>query len=300
MNPRRHNGLAFILFLAFVFVWSFHLCNATTRGDEIKPTPSVVDNQSEIPPGTQPGPLVVPMSPMVPTPADKDGEPKPDDLKTKPAIVATIAGEVIGTDVVEVQPGQLLELEPQGAAAEILVRWNYSSFIRYKTTRDRGHYVAASFTAEDAGRVILVGAVWNGEPNGFAAGPMRWIIVSGHGPQPPPVVDPTVPPVVTPTPPSTPTTSITAATYVFEKDDGMPPSPVRVALNRINRETSIIATEFEQNSFDGSDEIPDQYKAALASAKAEGLPALVVLAGDKVVRVVKAPKTELSVMEAVK
>lgn len=298
MNPRRHNGLAFVLLLVFVFVWSFHLCHATTRGDEATP-PTVVDNQSEIPPGTQPGPLVVPSTPTTPTPADKDAEPKPDDLAPKPAILATIAGEVIGTDVVEVEPGQLLELEPQGAADEILVRWNYSSFIRYKTTRDRGHYVAASFTAEDAGRVILVGAVWNGEPNGFAAGPMRWVVVSGRAPQPPPVVDPTVPPVVTPTTPSTPT-AITAATYVYEKDKGMPPSPVRVALNRINRETSIIATEFEQNSFDGSDEIPDQYKAALSAAKADGLPALVVLSGDKVVRIVKAPTTETQVLEAVK
>lgn len=262
------------------------------------PPATPVDVQSEIPPGTQPGPLVPPSNvPSTPTPADKDADPKPDDLAPKPAILATIAGEVIGTDVVEVQPGQLLELEPQGAAESVLVRWNYSSFIRYKTTRDRGHYVAASFTAEDAGRVILVGAVWNGD--GYAAGPMRWVVVSGKAPQPPPVVAPNVPPVVTPTTPSTPT-SITAATYVFEKDQTAVPNGVRVALNRINRETSIVATEFEQNSFDGSDEIPDQYKAALLEAKSVGLPALVVLSGDKVVRSVKDPRTESAVMEAVK
>lgn len=90
---KRNGGLAFLLVLAFVFVWTFHDCHATTRGDEIKPQP-VVDNQSEIPPGTQPGPLVAPSTPSIPTPADKDAEPKPDDLTTKPAIIATIAGEV--------------------------------------------------------------------------------------------------------------------------------------------------------------------------------------------------------------
>ena len=52
--------------------------------------------------------------------------------------------------------------------------------------------------------------------------------------------------------------------------------------------------------FDGSDEIPDQYKAALLEAKSVGLPALVVLSGDKVVRSVKDPRTESAVMEAVK
>lgn len=301
---KRNGGLAFLLVLAFVFVWTFHACHATTRGDEATiPTP-VVDNQSEIPPGTQPGPLVAPSTPMIPTPADKDAEPKPDDLTKKPAIIATIAGEVIGTEVVEVEPGQLLELEPQGAADEVLVRWNYSSFIRYKTTRDRGHYVAASFTAEDAGRVILVGAVWNGESNGFAAGPMRWVVVSGRAPQPPPVVvtpsDPSTPPVVHPADPS----AITAVVYVYEKDDGTTPPGVLSGLNRLNRERKIPATNVDDDVTNGDGEVPEQYKIPIAETRAKSpadklKPALVVMRGGKA-DVWHDVTTELDVMEAAK
>ncbi len=155
------------------------------------PIAPVVDTQPETPPGTQPAPLVAPL--LVP-PDSSDDEPKVDDLKPKPAIVVEIGGEVVTAEVVSVNVGQLVEVKPQGAADGVLVRWNFSSAIKYKTKRDLGHYLAFTFTPDDVGRVILLGAVWNGDPNGFAAGPMRWIVVSGHGPQPPPVVDPNVPP----------------------------------------------------------------------------------------------------------
>lgn len=106
----------------------------------------------------------------------------------------------------------------------------------------------------------------------------------GAGPNPPPV---------------DPTTKATAATYVYEKDDGDIPTPVVVALNRLNREKNIVATPFEDDTTDGDGEVPDQYKVPLEAAKEAGLPSLVVTAGATVLKVVKAPTTEADVIEAV-
>lgn len=104
---------------------------------------------------------------------------------------------------------------------------------------------------------------------------------------------------VAPTVPPEPTRA-TAATYVYEKHDTSPPSAVMVGLNRLNRERKIMATIFDEDTVDGDDQVPDQYVAALAAATQAGLPAFVVVAGDKVLTVVKAPTTEAQIMEAVK
>ena len=124
-----------------------------------------------------------------------------------------------------------------------------------------------------------------------------WVIVG----TPPVVVTPPGPgPGPGPGPPTPPDPNkATAATYVYEKDQTAIPSQVESALNRINRERNILATKFEQNTVDGSGEVPSQYTVALAAAKAAGLPALVVTAGATVLRVVKDPKTEQQVLEAV-
>lgn len=126
------------------------------------------------------------------------------------------------------------------------------------------------------------------------------IVVQGSKPPPvvvvPPVVDPSVP--VEPAPPVTPNDKITTVTYVYEKDETAIPSAVHAALNRLNRERGIVATVFEKDTFDGDDQIPEQYKAARVAALDKGLPCLVVLAGDKVVRTAKAPTTEAEVLEA--
>ena len=119
-----------------------------------------------------------------------------------------------------------------------------------------------------------------------------------------PVTPVVVQPPTTPTTPDAPTidpeSKITAATYVYLKDGSANvPSAVMGALNRLNREKKITATLFEQDTTDGTDDVPEQYKAAVAEAKRVGLPCLVVLAGSKVVRVVKNPTTEAAVMEAV-
>lgn len=90
----------------------------------------------------------------------------------------------------------------------------------------------------------------------------------------------------------------TAAVYVYEKDQGEPSADVMAALDRLNRERGIKATKFEQDIRDGDNEVPDQYQVPLAAAKEAGLPALVVLAGNEVLRVVSGP-TGQQVWEAV-
>lgn len=90
----------------------------------------------------------------------------------------------------------------------------------------------------------------------------------------------------------------TAVTYVYEKDSTTIPPPVLAALDKLNRR-GIIANPFEQNTTDGTGDVPEQYKIPLAAAKEAGLPSLVVTAGPKVLKVVKAPLTEEAVLEAV-
>lgn len=89
----------------------------------------------------------------------------------------------------------------------------------------------------------------------------------------------------------------TAATYVYEKDNGSVPPPVLAALDKLNR-AGVMATTFEEDTTDADGQVPDQYAVALPAARTAGLPSLVVLAGDKVLRTVKAPTTEEQVLEA--
>jgi hypothetical protein len=104
-----------------------------------------------------------------------------------------------------------------------------------------------------------------------------------------------------PAPPVTPpgpTDPVTSATYIYEKDNGGVPFGVHAALSELNSST-LRATTFEEDTTDSSGDVPDQYKAPLAAAREAGLPALVVMAGEKVRRVVKAPTTREQVINAV-
>lgn len=87
-------------------------------------------------------------------------------------------------------------------------------------------------------------------------------------------------------------------TYVHD-EKAVLPSGVLAALAELNTQ-GIIATSFPDDATDGSGEVPDQYKVALPAAKASGIPSLVVQAGGKVVRTVKAPTTKAAVLEAAK
>ena len=109
-----------------------------------------------------------------------------------------------------------------------------------------------------------------------------------------------VPDLIPDTVSPSPTVEATAATYVYEKDQHAVPSYVLGAFNKLNRgERPILATLLEADPQDGTGDVPDQYKVALAAAKEAGLPALVVTAGDKVLAVVKSPESEQAIIEAV-
>jgi hypothetical protein len=94
-------------------------------------------------------------------------------------------------------------------------------------------------------------------------------------------------------------TTITAAVYVYEKDEGPVPVGVYSGIEKLNREKQILATLFEKDTVDGTGETPEQYKPALAAAKTKSIPALVVLSGTNTVAVVEKPQTEADVLEAV-
>jgi len=91
----------------------------------------------------------------------------------------------------------------------------------------------------------------------------------------------------------------TAAVYVYEKDQTAVPTGVVVALNRLNRDRGIVATLLEADTVDGTGEIPEQYRPALAAAQVDGLPALVVLSGSTVLSIVKAPTDPDAIARAV-
>lgn len=94
-----------------------------------------------------------------------------------------------------------------------------------------------------------------------------------------------------------PSEKATAATYFYEKDQTAIPAAVMSGINKLNL-AGIVATTCEANPDDGTGDVPDQYKIPLAAAREAGLPALVVMAGDKVLRVVKNPATLEQVVEA--
>lgn len=90
-----------------------------------------------------------------------------------------------------------------------------------------------------------------------------------------------------------------AAVYVYEKDSSAVPVGVTAGLNRLNRERQIVATLFEDDTTDGTGDVPEQYRIAVEAGKKAGLPAFVVLSGSTVLAVVRAPATEDDLMRAV-
>jgi len=153
------------------------------------------------------------------------------------------------------------------------------------------------FASPVPGRYQFVLVVAGTNANGGAVAEMTTHIVQLTGgitpPDPPP--DPPSDPIKPP-----PQIKATAVTYVYEKDQTSPPRAVQAALDRINAAGSVVASVFEQDSTSGTGAVPAQYRVALAAAKTAGLPCLVVIADDQVLRVVKNPQTESEILEAVK
>lgn len=80
---------------------------------------------------------------------------------------------------------------------------------------------------------------------------------------------------------------VTAVTYVHQRETPVP-SGVRLALDEFNhRSPPIMATAYEVE--DGA--TPKQYVVPFTAAQAAGLPSLVSTGGDKVIKVIKDPKT---------
>lgn len=125
------------------------------------------------------------------------------------------------------------------------------------------------------------------------------VVLGGTAPADPTQPDPP------PTKPPPVTTAGLHVTLVYEKDQGPVRPTVAAALAKLNQQAidagrSPFADEFEEDTVDGTGEVPDQFRLALDAARKAGLPALVVVAGGKLVRVVKDPRTEADVLEAVK
>jgi hypothetical protein len=60
-----------------------------------------------------------------------------------------------------------------------------------------------------------------------------------------------------------------------------------------------VATLLEADPDDGTGDVPEQYREALAAATASGLPALVVLSGTTVLSVTPAPVDADAILRAV-
>lgn len=162
--------------------------------------------------------------------------------------------------------------------------------IRYRAyaALGTGNPIIALPTNQAGTWTLVIGWVEDGKPK------LKKIpLTVGTGPiVVPPPVNP--PPVVVP-----PTTKALAATFVYEKDSHAIPVGVLAALNKLNRERGIVATVLEADTTDGTGEVPEQYRVALAAAKEAGLPCLVVTGLAGVIRVVKSPTTEQAVLDAV-
>lgn len=119
-------------------------------------------------------------------------------------------------------------------------------------------------------------------------------------------VGPVVPPVNPqpgpgpgPSPGPTNPAKLTQLVLVYEKDQSTISPAIRAAFHKVNVDGSgVVASVLEVDSTNGGGSIPKQYAAAVKAARDAGLPALVAVAGDVVVRTVKNPTTEAHVTEA--
>jgi hypothetical protein len=170
----------------------------------------------------------------------------------------------------------------------------------------RSHVTRNNVTLTDNEAKAIIAAVKLGDGSyvvsSFPVGskPVVKTLVVGSGPEP---LRPSLPkPGPEPTTPSEPAPSaVTMVVYIYEKDQGGVPSQVMAGLNKVNRDSGfkIKAVTHEHDSKNGKSDIPKEYKPAMSESEKTGLPVLVVLAGDKVFRSIKDPKTVEAVTGAV-
>lgn len=204
----------------------------------------------------------------------------------------------------EIEPGRMLTLTITGITATAAIDGPLPgvSWLMYPKTDDQriernGHAIHATWPGPC--HVWFVASVNNPDPTAKPLVAMKLVKV-GEPKTPEPDTKP-----ATPATPSTPITPVVPSpvkrvTYVYEKDDGEIPSEVAVALDRLNRDRKIMATKFEDDSTDGDEQVPEQYKAALAIAREFGEPILVIEFIDgRTPLYVKSPTTKEQVLQAV-
>lgn len=92
---------------------------------------------------------------------------------------------------------------------------------------------------------------------------------------------------------------LTQLVLVYEKDQSTISPAIRAAFHKVNVDGSgVVASVLEIDSTNGGGSIPKQYAAAVKAARDAGLPSLVAVAGDVIVRTVRNPTTEAHVTEA--
>lgn len=261
-------------------------CAAFVQCEERRgPTPDPISVESSVP--------LTP--PAVPTPAPVV---QPKDVTPAPLPEFAIDG------LTEIEPGRMLTLTITGITATAAIDGPLPgvSWLMYPKTDDQriernGHAIHATWPGPC--HVWFVASVNNPDPTAKPLVAMKLVKV-GEPKTPEPDTKP-----ATPTTPSTPSTPVAPSpvkrvTYVYEKDDGEIPSEVAVALDRLNRDRKIMATKFEDDSTDGDDQVPEQYKAALAIAREFGEPILVIEFIDgRTPLYVKGPTTKEQVLQAV-
>ena len=92
---------------------------------------------------------------------------------------------------------------------------------------------------------------------------------------------------------------VTRVVYIYEKDDTAVPPGVLAALDELNRD-GIQATTFEEDTKNSEGEVPLQYRSALMEAQRIGLPSLVILSKDTVIRTLRNPLIKEQVLEVVR
>lgn len=235
--------------------------NVTTPSEPTAPvTPVVTVTPSE--------PVVAPVSPVNPTmPVSEIGKPLlkvPSEIKVEVGEFISITAET-NTDWVNFKVDKGLNIFPPNLLSD-----KKSTVI---IAKKEGVYTVLTYTGNDKGGIDGTTTIIVGTPPP--------VVVT------PPVTDPTKPPVVTP-----PTTKPTAVTYVYEKDDTALEPAIMAALDQLNRTKGVKATLYEHDTPNGNDQVPEQYKAALAAGKSVGLPALVVTAGNVIIKSISKPTAE--------
>lgn len=216
------------------------------------------------------------------------------------SVAAQVTAKINGPE--ETDPGNLVVLDASESTGATAYKWvligapssSYAPF-------DGGKLCV--FARGVAGEYTFVLVVAGPDKDGKLAVAVaeKKIIVRGAlppQPNPPPGPGPNPSPNPTPNP-----SKITAAIYVYEKSQSAVPRPVAAAISRLNVDRSaggFSGSIVEQDVVTGGGTVPKQYAPAIEAAKKEGLPALVIMAGEAVVKVVKNPTTEEQVMEAAK